>query len=81
MFDTIGSFSVMFFILATILILLVVFEKQCLALEDKFDAKMREHKKAKKQNQIKKNVPQNRQKPVKVQKNSQPYRKPRNFAA
>ena len=40
MFNTLGSFSIVFFILSTILVLLVIFEKQCLALEDKFDAKI-----------------------------------------
>lgn len=37
MFDDIGSFSIMFWILATILILLVAFEPQLMALEEKYD--------------------------------------------
>ncbi len=83
MFDTLGSFSVVYFILATILILLVVFEKQCLRLEAKFDAKVRKIKKAKMQKNRAKVVQQNKQRqtPARTQQNPRAYRKPRNFAA
>lgn len=81
MFDTLGSFSVMFFILATILILLVVFEKQCLALEEKYDARRREIKRAKKQRAIKNSTTQARAKKAPVKTQSQSYRRPRNTAA
>lgn len=83
MFDTLGSFSVVYFILAAILLLLVIFEKQCLRLEAKFDAKMRQMKKAKMQQKRRAAVQQSKQRPVsaKVQNNPRTYRKPRNFAA
>lgn len=83
MFDTLGSFSVVYFILATILILLVVFEKQCLRLEARFDAKVRKMKRAKMQKNREKIAQQNRQRQisVKTQQNPGAYRKPRNFAA
>lgn len=84
MFDTLGSFSVVYFILATILILLVVFEKQCLRLEAKFDAKIRKARKAKAQKNREKNIQQNRQRPQstrRTQQNPRVYRNPGNFAA
>ncbi len=83
MFDTLGSFSVVYFILATILILLVVFEKQCLRLEAKFDAKVRKMKNAKMQKNRAKVVQQNKQRqtPVRTRQNPRAYRKTRNFAA
>lgn len=37
MFNDIGSFNTVFWLLASVLIVLVVFEKQCLSLEAKFD--------------------------------------------
>ena len=49
MFDTLGSFSVVYFILASILIALVIFEKPLLELEDKFDAYIARRKKARKE--------------------------------
>ena len=47
MFDTLSSFSIVYFILATILILLVVFEKQCINFEKKIDQKIKERKERK----------------------------------
>lgn len=83
MFDTLGSFSVVYFILATILILLVVFEKQCLRLEARFDAKVRKMKRAKAQKNKAKVVQQNKQRQTAVRTHQKPrtYRSPRNFAA
>lgn len=48
MFDTIDSFAVVFFSLSSILVLMVLFEKQCLALEDKFDKWIEEKKQSRK---------------------------------
>jgi hypothetical protein len=44
MFSTLGSFSAVYFTLATILFFLVLFEKKLIVLEDKIKAK---HKKRK----------------------------------
>ena len=82
MFNTIESFSVVFFILSAILVLMVLFEKQCLALEDKFDAWMLRRKRAKRHSNVTRNVNTGKNKTVKIQRNPNPYnRGPRNFAA
>ena len=47
MFNTIGSFATVYFALAAILFLLVLFEKQLIALEDKIKARATERRKAK----------------------------------
>ncbi len=83
MFDTLGSFSTVYFILATIFILLVLFEKQCLQLEAKFDAKVRKMKRAKAQKAKIKSTQQNRQKQVSVKAKHSPrvYKNPGSSAA
>ena len=47
MFSTIDSFTTFYLSLSAILVLLVLFEKQCLALEDKIDAKIKNRKEKK----------------------------------
>lgn len=44
MFSTLGSFSAVYFTLATVLFFLILFEKKLIVLEDKFTKK---HKKRK----------------------------------
>lgn len=43
MLDTLGSFNTVFWLLASVLIALVMFEKQCLALEKKYDDWRKNH--------------------------------------
>ena len=42
MFDTLGSFAAVYFTLAAILFVLILFEKPLIALEDKWRAKRRQ---------------------------------------
>lgn len=46
MFETLGSFSIFYFSLSAIILLMLIFEKQLLALEDRYD-EWRENKKKK----------------------------------
>lgn len=48
MFETLGSFSVFFFSVATLLLLGIIFEEQCLALEEKIDNKLKTRKEKRK---------------------------------
>lgn len=50
---TLGSFSAFFWTLASIIILMLVFEDKLLALEEKYDRKREAKKRAKKAAQIK----------------------------
>lgn len=58
MFDTLANFSIFFFVLSAILLLLVIFEKQCLEFEDKLDAAIlaRKQKQAQAKNKTAKEV-------------------------
>ncbi len=60
MFSTLGSFSAVYFTLAAIVFVLILFEKHLIALEDNFKAKRAVTKKSIKNNKSIKNTPKSK---------------------
>ncbi len=82
MFNTLGSFSIVYFALAAVLFVLILFEKQFIHLEEKYNAKKTKARKTAKHMTAKK-VPQgNRHNTVNVKQNkSTGYRRTSGTAA
>ena len=55
MFESLSSFSIFFFSVATLLLIGILFEEKFLALEDKYDAYLERKKQQKRREQIRKN--------------------------
>ena len=82
MFNTLGSFSVVYFALAAVLFVLVLFEKHFIQLEEKHNAKKAKVKKSTKSNHNKQPLNKSTKKTdVKRDKNTTIYRKSPKTAA
>ena len=80
---TLGSFSAFFWTLASIILLMFIFEDKLLALEEKYDRKREAKKRAKKAAQIRnrKTAPQVKRMPEAAKRTDRERRINRNYAA
>ena len=80
---TLGSFSAFFWTLASIILLMFIFEDKLLALEEKYDRKREAKKRAKKSSQMKsrKTAAQVKRMPEAAKRTDRERRINRNYAA